>query len=177
MDDKIGRYRGTDLSSLEIFAGLATIALDNVRTYRQSVQMATARTKITEALSNALTLDQVLDVVMEAVEEALSARNATLYEVNFDTGDLIFKKIISNSEDAPKEGESLPKGKGIVGHVVDNKKSLLVANTHTDPHWYGKVGGRDIYSIICVPLLSKGQVVGAIQVLDQQPNFFNFSFC
>lgn len=172
MDDEIGTFTKRDLAALNTFAGLATVALENARAYDRERRMADARLIITEAFSSATTLDEVLSAVMVAVEKTLSARNATLYLLDPETGELVFEKIISESENPPALRRRLEPGTGIVGRVVAKKKPELIHDTPSDSHWYGKIG-TDMRSMICVPLLAKGQTVGAIQVLDQTPHFFN----
>jgi signal transduction histidine kinase/class 3 adenylate cyclase len=172
MDNKKGAFRKTDEISLNVFAGLATVALENELIYQRENRMVKARLIITEAFSNAKTLDEVLDAIMVAIEDTLDARNATLYLIDQETGDLIFQKIISESESPPTIGTRLPSGTGIVGQVVVNKTPLLISDTLKNSAWYGKIGS-DIRAIICVPLIAKGQAVGAIQVLSQTQNYFD----
>jgi len=172
MNDKIGAFEDADLVSLNVFASLATVALENARNYEQATRMTKARSIITSAFSSARTLNEVLDAVMVAIKETLSARNATLYLTDPETGELVFEKIISESENPPAPGMRIPAGKGIVGRVIAQRNALLIRDTQADPDWYGKIGS-DIRSMICVPLMAKGQTVGAIQVLDQTPNFFD----
>ncbi len=172
MDKSIGKFREIDLKTLVLFAGLATVALENTRLYEQDKRITRARLIITKAFSNATTLDEVLDAVMRAVQDVLRARNATLYKIDRERDGLIFQKVISESETAPAEETFLPRGKGIVSRVVAKKKSLLIIDTQKEKDWFDKIGS-DIRSMICVPLIARGQTVGAIQVLDKKPGVFN----
>jgi signal transduction histidine kinase/class 3 adenylate cyclase len=165
MDNRVGIFSETNFISLQIFAEMATVVLENMR-------VARARTIITNALALANTLDEVLDAVMVAIEETLMARNATLYLIDQENGELIFKRIISESQNPPLMNHRLLPGTGIVGRVVDTKKEIIIFDTTTDPNWYGKIGS-DMRSMICVPLIANQQVVGAIQVLHELPYFFN----
>ncbi len=54
---------------------------------------------------------------------------------------------------------------------MSTKTAQLIRDTQLDPDWNDKFGS-DIRSIVCVPLVAHGQVVGAIQALDRMPNFF-----
>jgi GAF domain-containing protein/class 3 adenylate cyclase len=170
MDDRIGVFTQTDLTSLKAFAGIATIALENARHYHQALRMTKARSIMTDALT-AQTLDEVLHGVMEAVRVSLEAKNATLYLVDYETGDLVFQKVISESQNPPKLGVHLPSGSGIVGQVVESKMPLLVPDTSQVAGWRRDIGS-DIRSMICVPIISRNQVLGAIQVLERRPGAF-----
>ena len=202
MDETAGAFQESNLVTLKMFAGLATLALKNARSYERARRITEARLLITQAFSNAITLDEVLDAVMDAIESTLEARNATLYAIDDETGELIFRKIISDSEAPPRPGLRLQPGTGIVGWVINNRCGLLIHDTHrlqsepnydldqwldanTDilildgyprtsrvPYWYRQID-PNIHAIICVPLIAKGQTVGAIQVLSQQPHAFD----
>jgi signal transduction histidine kinase/class 3 adenylate cyclase len=172
MDDNIGTFSEEDLTALNVFAGLAAVALDNARAYNQELRLTRGRAIITQAFSSAQSLSEVLNAVMEAICESLSARNATLYLVDQETSELVFEKIISESSTPPVPGTKLPPGTGIVGWVVANKQARLILNTQTDPDWYGRIGS-DIRSMICTPLMVRGHILGVIQVLDNRPNAFD----
>ncbi len=176
MDDEVGKFNEADFSELSLFAELATIALRNAQIYDQERRAADARLMITEAFSRAQTQDEVLDAVMKAVGDTLDARNATLYSLDSEAGQLIFEKIIVDSENPPENppswGTRIPADVGIVGDVITRKTTDLVHDAENDARHYGRYGS-DIRSIITVPLIARGEAVGAIQVLHQAPNFFN----
>ncbi len=175
MDNESGKFRQSDLETLETFAGLAAVALKNAQTYEQERRVSRARLIITEAFSSARTLDEVLEAVMLAIKDTLQATNATIYSLDPETGELIFEKVLSDSQNPPPAGSRLPAGKGIASWVVTNREPILITDARTDNRWFGDVGkiGSDIRSMICAPLLAKGQTVGAIQVLDRRHDFFN----
>ncbi len=83
MDDRIGAFNATDLDSLSVFAGLATVALQNARTYEQALHMTRARAIITDAFASPLTLREVLDAIMIAVRETplCPQRNARISSI------------------------------------------------------------------------------------------------
>ena len=76
------------------------------------------------------TLDDVLDAVMTAIEDTLEAQDATLYLIDPETGELIFTKVKSGSDNPPAAGIRLPAGTGIVGWVATTKNAILIHNTH-----------------------------------------------
>ncbi|NWG20507.1 MAG: GAF domain-containing protein [Chloroflexi bacterium] len=172
LDNRAGVYSASDLISLNAFSGLATIALENARIYEQTLRATRARAIITDAFSTALSQEEVLDAVMRAIDATLAPRNATLYLVDQETGELIFEKVVSESANPPRRHTRLPADTGIVGAVVRQKQPRLIRDTRNDTDWYGRIGS-DIRSIVCVPLIAKGRVVGAIQMLDRTPDAYS----
>jgi GAF domain-containing protein/class 3 adenylate cyclase/anti-sigma regulatory factor (Ser/Thr protein kinase) len=171
MDKTPGKFSSNELNLLQAFASSATMSLENARLYEQASSTAQAQRHIAEALTSSLDLEEVLETIMTALKDTLRARTATLYLVDPLTKELIFENIISESKNPPKRGERLPPGTGVVGRVVEQKKEELILDVREDDQWYGKIGS-DIRSMLCVPLLAKDRVVGAIQVMDATPNRF-----
>jgi sigma-B regulation protein RsbU (phosphoserine phosphatase) len=63
----------------------------------------------------------------------------------------------------------VPRGQGIAGWVLENRKSSLVVDAYADPRFYkeaDKQTGFRTRSILCVPLLRNQQEIGVLQVLN-----------
>lgn len=60
---------------------------------------------------------------------------------------------------------NIPKGQGVIGAAVAEKKAAIVNDAHLDPHsWYPEGTRPEIEHLICVPLLAKGKTLGALVV-------------
>jgi diguanylate cyclase (GGDEF)-like protein len=69
----------------------------------------------------------------------------------------------------------LQPGQGIAGWVAQHCESLVIGEATLDPRHFGGIDaqtGHVYHSILCVPLQSKQNVIGALQVLDTKPNRF-----
>ncbi len=72
-------------------------------------------------------------------------------------------------------GLRLEPGQGIVGYVIQEGCPVLVPNVRCDPRWYAGVdqmSGYQTRSVLCVPLQVKGQVIGALEVLNKRDGIF-----
>jgi GAF domain-containing protein/FixJ family two-component response regulator len=61
-------------------------------------------------------------------------------------------------------------GQGIAGHVAENGKSIIVNDTQESSHFYPDVDKQTVFktrSALCVPLISKEEVIGVIEVLNK----------
>jgi signal transduction protein with GAF and PtsI domain len=61
-------------------------------------------------------------------------------------------------------------GQGIAGYVAANGKSIIVNDTQKSSHFYPDVDKQTVFetkSALCVPLISKEEVIGVIEVLNK----------
>lgn len=73
-------------------------------------------------------------------------------------------------------GLRIPVGQGVVGWVVEHIEDLIVPSTGLDARFYSGVDQQTGFvtrSILCVPMLQAGQVIGAIEVMNKTTGHFN----
>jgi len=118
--------------------------------------------KISDLLKESLTLDEFLENVVEYFLEALP-RIDTAAIFLFDNQDM--KKVIGRSRDK-QEGGMLNYSKTVVDRVVSDGKAIRMSNTayEPDPGLIGDEGATIIKSVLCVPMMIKTQMCGAIYV-------------
>ncbi|HSJ53104.1 MAG TPA: GAF domain-containing protein, partial [Anaerolineae bacterium] len=66
---------------------------------------------------------------------------------------------------------SHPVDKGIIGHVVTSGQAQIVNDVQSDPHWDRRLdheSGFITRRILCVPMISRDRVIGAIEVLNHR---------
>jgi signal transduction histidine kinase len=74
------------------------------------------------------------------------------------------------------QGKRLEMGQGILGWVAEHGEPLLVPDTRTDSRYFGDFdaeSGFSARSILCVPLLVKGQPIGAIEAINKLNGTFD----
>jgi hypothetical protein len=62
-------------------------------------------------------------------------------------------------------------GEGIAGYVAQTGEALIISDVHKDSRFYRLVDSRTGFktrSILCVPMKSKGQMVGVLEVLNKK---------
>jgi type II secretory ATPase GspE/PulE/Tfp pilus assembly ATPase PilB-like protein len=128
--------------------------------------------------------DTVMQITMEKVLGAVGAQKITVFLVDESDERVHFAYTFSapsltrgDAELAAKyaaEAErlrtmSLPKGKGIVGRVIETGKPYILMDAQSDPNFYGGIDtdtGFMTKSMITVPIKTE-RVLGAIQVLNK----------
>ena len=122
------------------------------------------------ALINAITdFNELLTAILDVARRVMIAETGSLFLINAE-GDLELA-IARGSGGAQKpEGRIIvPRGQGIAGWVLENRKSALVVDAYADPRFYkeaDKQTGFRTRSILCVPLQHDQKDIGVLQVLN-----------
>jgi signal transduction histidine kinase len=126
------------------------------------------------SLGSSLDPQRVLAATLAQVNEILDVEAASLALVDRETGFITFELAIGGGNDAVK-GLRLEPGQGIVGQSIADGRAVLVSDVMSDPRWFGgvdQVSGYQTRSLMCVPLRVKGQVIGALEVLNKRDGPF-----
>ncbi len=122
--------------------------------------------------SGILDIDELLDTVMQKAEEVMEAEASSVFRIGEKRKDLYF--ITARGEKGKEAKEiRVPMGKGIVGWVAKHGKPLLVPDVRKDPRWFRGVDEKTKWvtrSILAVPLIVKGKVIGVAEVLNKKGN-------
>lgn len=117
-----------------------------------------------KALNSTLETQQLLSLIMELSAQAVDAEATSLVVRDEQSGELRYEIALG---DMGQKVKKLPiqTGKGIVGWVVREGKPAIVNDVTTDPRFGGVIDGLTGFktrSVLCVPLLRKGTVRGAL---------------
>lgn len=126
------------------------------------------------SLGSSLDPQRVLAATLAQVNEILDVEAASLALVDRETGYITFELAIGGGNDEVK-GLRLEPGQGIVGQSIAEGRAVLVSDVMADPRWFGgvdQVSGYQTRSLLCVPLRVKGQVIGALEVLNKRDGPF-----
>ncbi|HEC78091.1 MAG TPA: GAF domain-containing protein [candidate division WOR-3 bacterium] len=122
--------------------------------------------------SSILDIDDLLNIVLRKAEEVMDAEASSVFRIDEEKNELYF--ITARGEKGQEAKEiRVPMGKGIVGWVAKHGKSLLVADVRKDPRWFKGVDKKTKFvtrSIIAVPLIAKGKIIGVAEVLNKRGN-------
>jgi GAF domain-containing protein/CheY-like chemotaxis protein len=161
-----------DLSRLAALADYAVIAIENARLYegaRQRAKELGTINEIAQTVTSSLDLDEVIRSVMKGINRMLRVETGSLLLIDEETNELVFKITLQGDTEklAPYR---LKMGQGIAGWVAQRGESLLIPDVRLDPRHYGaidKAVGFTSRSLLCVPLIVKGKVIGVIEVINK----------
>jgi len=133
-----------------------------------SIKRLQALQEISVLLNSTLDIREILERALESAAGLLRAEASSVFLVDQITEELIFYAITGEKKSL-LEGLRVPKGQGIVGWVVEKRQPLLVPDAGKDPRFFSavdrKVGFRT-RTLLCVPLIIKGRVLGALEVVN-----------
>jgi GAF domain-containing protein/two-component sensor histidine kinase len=168
------RFTQEQVQVLSAIADQAALAIDRMRLYQEmkfrAAELATLN-EVSRAINLTLDLPSVLDLIMNKVVELLAVEAGSLLLADEESGDLVFQVSLRGADGTILTGRRLPKGTGIAGHVVQSGQTEIVNDVRADPRWdptIDQATGFITRSILCVPMISRGRVIGVIEVINHR---------
>jgi sigma-B regulation protein RsbU (phosphoserine phosphatase) len=135
-------------------------------------ELLTLLIEVTERINSTLDLDELLSRIAEIVKRAIDYEVFAILLLNEKTQEL----SVRFSQGHPRElvkNLRIKVGEGIVGRAAKSRRSVLVNNVKDDPTYIPSL--PSIRSELAVPLISKGRLIGVLDLEAAQPDFFNDS--
>jgi putative methionine-R-sulfoxide reductase with GAF domain len=116
---------------------------------------------------------------LESLGKALGAESTALFMLDSKKENLILKSCTGPKallSQLKEEDRTIPMGTGICGWSVCSKQTLLVQDTATDRRFFPRIDSLTGYTtknILCAPLASKGEVIGALELINKMNMTFS----
>jgi len=118
-------------------------------------------------LNSTLDIDELLDIILDLTAKAMEAQASSLLLIDKKRGDL---ELYVSKEEKQRKKLSLKMGKGIAGWVAEHKEPVVSNEVKKDPRYSSKLEeqiGFSVDSLICVPLLRRGNLIGVVSVANK----------
>jgi len=178
-------FTPADERLLTMLANQAAIAIENARLYAEArrADELVALNRLATALSSTLELDRILALAMEHINRTLGAEMGILFllEETEDEEMVLVPRMALRRGQPVSLDFHLPPGQGLLSRVIWEEEPLLITNG-------AQISGcaeleallgqscRDmqgpICNVLCVPLVVRDQVIGAVMVLNQAEHRF-----
>ncbi len=181
-------FTDKQIALLQTFADQAVIAIENVRLFKElqtrtgeltrSVGELEALGEVGRAISSTLDLETVLATVVSRANELAGSDGGAIYE--FDESARVFR--LRATDRFPGEfvdalrATPLREDEGVVGRAATARQPVQVADVTVADAYSSRI--RDVVvrsgyrSLLAVPLVSEGEVVGALVVNRREPGEF-----
>lgn len=136
---------------------------------RNNTQYTQAIWEITQTLQNAKTLREALTTALRQAGRAIKVEEGTVWY--FNKRDSRIYPISTLGDGTSLAGLTLAAGEGIAGDVIQTGNPTFVRDCATDPRFarrFDKESGFVTRSMICMPIRSRGAVIGCIQLINKQ---------
>lgn len=133
--------------------------------------------EVTNCMSEAISLNELLPRLMDIITISLDADRSTLFLADPQTGEL-FSRVAQNSDHSDQINEiRIPHDAGIAGYVYTTGKALIIDDAYQDARFNPAVDKKTGYktdTILCAPLKKKtGEIIGVSQVLNKSGSVFS----
>jgi class 3 adenylate cyclase/GAF domain-containing protein len=117
--------------------------------------------------SSTFEMKQVLKYTMDMIRVIMNVEAGSLL---FLKGEKLNFAVAFNTQVKSNMRNSIRLGQGIAGYVAAKGRSIIVNDTSRSPHFFTGVDqstGFHTRSALCVAMISKGRVIGVIEVLNK----------
>ena len=172
---RVREFGADERALLRGLADQAAQAITNARLHEQ-LQRHSAELETLHDMTSALSLDQsfdrVLDKIMQCAGRLLHAQNSAIFLMDERRRSL----TLSVGKHFPEpDGTQVALGEGLAGQVALSGKPLIVDDYHT---WAGRApaySGEPLASVVGVPMLFRGQLVGVLVNVEFKPSTRKFT--
>lgn len=140
-----------------------------VEQLRRRLRQVRAMVELSASVISVLDVEQVLEEIIDLSREVMSAEASTLLLLDREGGKLRFHAARGSAVSKLK-GATVELGRGLSGYVARTGEPLLVADAYQDPRFaasYDRMTGFKTRSIMTVPLKTKADVLGVLQVMNK----------
>ena len=157
----------------EALALPSSVALENARLYeeteRRLAEVSTLYT-LAQRMSSSLDLNQMLDSLVVILRRVIDCRGCCIFLLDERSG-LLEIRAASGLKQKWQSEAKLRVGEGVSGLVVQNEKPIYIADTLKEPDFI--FFDPEVRSLLAVPMITKGHVIGTLSVDDDTPDAFD----
>ncbi|RMF00705.1 MAG: GAF domain-containing protein, partial [Chloroflexi bacterium] len=130
--------------------------------------------RASQVFNSTLKLDELLQTILNEVNHLLNIVGTSFWLYEPDSDELVCRQATGSARDKII-GWRLRPGEGVTGQAAQTGQSIIVSDTHQDTRHYKGVDQEtklEIRSLACIPLLSKGHVIGVLNMSDVEVGRF-----
>ncbi len=175
---QLDTFEGYHISVLETVADQLAIAIENARLYdaiNQRIDELKSLNQIGQAITSTLDLQKTLTLITDQTIRLMNVAAASVALIDEEQNDVWFAAASGDGADTVL-GIRMARGSGIAGWVADQGESVIVPDVQHDSRFFAGMdqqSGFSTRSILCVPLQTKDQTIGAIEVMNKQVGTFD----
>ncbi len=168
---------------LSTLAEWAAIAVDHARLFRANQEYSyrlELAGSVMQLVCSSLDPEQIPRLLIERTAKIFGATTGSLALVDRTREGVIFQLAYDSQGRELKKLKNflMPLGTGIVGVVAQTGVPRIVNDVQTEPAWSplaDRLTGFQTKNLMAAPLLSNGQVLGVIEILNKQEGGFEES--
>ena len=139
---------------------------DENRRLRAAVEELSILNEVSTAVSSTSSLDATVDlIVQKCVKHLRVEQGAVLLFDRLEQGASLKTRKIDQDD-----SQIIPMrlGDQITGWMLKNRKPLVINDFESETRFRSASAGSDIQSLLCVPMMLKGRLIGVVNVFNKQ---------
>ncbi len=149
---------------------------EKIQTLNKTLHNLSILYNISQAVNFIDDLKRLISVILDKAIETVNAEKGSL--MLYDSSDNTLQvKVVYGLKDKKQENDinngiiecqKMSPESGIAGKVFTEKKSIITNLGGQDPRFNQYTGDTNISSLICVPLIAKGECIGIINITNKK---------
>jgi signal transduction histidine kinase len=169
------KFTVDDIDLLQLAADRAAIAIDHARAY-QTEYSTRRRLEDVQAVTDAalahLELDELLNVLLPRIRGILRTDTCAVLLLDDEKTELIARAALGIEEEV-EQGVRIPVGRGFAGRVAATAQPVILDDVDHAEVMNPILRQKGIKSMLGVPLIVRGDVIGVLHVGTLSPRKFN----
>jgi len=169
-----------DEKLLALLAEWAAIAIQNAKLYADTKQLGRdmqLANEVSRLVTGTLDVEEIPRLLLQRTTEIVGAECGSLALIDKERGGVIFQVAYDNGGQEIKELENfmMPLGEGIIGNVAQSGQPIIANDVQHHPAWSplaDQLTGMTTRKIIAVPLISEGEILGVMELLNKKEGDF-----
>ena len=131
--------------------------------------------RITTELSASLDEDRVLVRALELINGVVQATEGLILLIDESSREFVIRAAFGmEARQIPPRGRpsGMMRDEGLAGWIVENREAVILHHAPDDPRWTDRPNARHYRSVLGVPLIFSGEVVGVLMLFHPEPNAF-----
>jgi GAF domain-containing protein/anti-sigma regulatory factor (Ser/Thr protein kinase) len=167
------RFTADDRDLLQLAADRAALAIEHARLYaqertaRENAERASQRLealqRVTDAALGYLSEEELLDELLRRISEILDSDTAAILLLEPD-GATLRPRAARGIEEEVERGVRIPVGRGFAGRVAAERRAITIEDVDHGDVLNPILREKGIHSLLGVPMLIEGRVLGVLHV-------------
>jgi serine phosphatase RsbU (regulator of sigma subunit)/anti-sigma regulatory factor (Ser/Thr protein kinase) len=155
-----------DRELLQLAADRAALAIDHAHLFaeeRNARLRLEALQRVTDAALAYLSEDELLAELLERVSAALNSDTAAILLLE-PNGEWLRARAAKGIEEEVEQGVTIPLGRGFAGRIAADRRAIFIPDVDHADIYNPILREKGIQSLLGVPLLVEGRVIGVLHV-------------
>ncbi len=132
--------------------------------------------RVGRTIGSSLQVQELIELIHEGASQLIDTSNFWIATYDQEREELVYQVLYDEGEQYPPDRRPYRPGEGLAAYIIEQKEPVLthnLAEIKALPIRLTTVGsGRITESVLAVPMMVKGRVIGAIAAQSYQPDAF-----